>query len=114
MKLKLSSIKNTEPRRGHGDIEGLKASILEVGLINPLTVDEEGNLLGGRRRFQAICELGWDEVDVRVVPVRGDALRAFRVSIDENVQRKQLTDFDTLSTLKQYLEMSDWYGKEGF
>ena len=37
MKVALSKIRGTEPRREHGDIEGLKSSIADLGLINPIT-----------------------------------------------------------------------------
>jgi len=76
MKVALSNIKNTQLRRDHGDIAHLKASIADVGIINPLTVDSEYNLLAGRRRFQAVSELGWMEVECHVLPVNGDQLKA--------------------------------------
>ena len=49
MKTLLSQIKGAEPKRAHGNMANLKASIADVGLINPLTIDQNGNLLAGRR-----------------------------------------------------------------
>ena len=41
-------------RRDLGDIAGLATSIAEIGLLNPITVDENGRLLaGGARRLAA-------------------------------------------------------------
>ena len=54
-------------RSDMGDIEGLAASIDDIGLLNPITVDEGGRLLAGGRRLAACKLLGWEHVEVRVI-----------------------------------------------
>jgi len=105
--MRIRDIKNTDPKREHGSIEELKKSIAEVGLINPLTIDENGNLIAGRRRYEALMELhGPDhEPDVRILPINGDQLKAFKISIDENLRRKNLSDPEVAAAIKEYDEL---------
>jgi ParB family chromosome partitioning protein len=54
-------------RRDLGDIDALAASIEDLGLLHPITVDEHGRLLAGARRLAACKRLGLKEVEVKVV-----------------------------------------------
>jgi hypothetical protein len=59
-------------RRDMGDIDGLAASIREIGLLNPITVDENGRLLAGARRLAACKRLGLETVEVKIVRCSDD------------------------------------------
>ncbi len=74
------------------DVSDLVQSIREVGLLQPLVVDPEGNLLAGYHRYLALRELGWEEVPVVVVEL--DALRAQLATLDENIVRHELTELE--------------------
>ena len=49
------------------NIEDLVVSIGEVGLLTPLVVNQQFQLISGHRRIEAVRRLGWDEVDVEVI-----------------------------------------------
>ncbi len=91
--LQLSDIKrNSEYLRIETDVETLKKSIEKVGLINPITVNTENELLAGARRFQAMTELGWKETVVHIVD--RDVLEQELISIDENLVRTPLNKLE--------------------
>ena len=46
------------------DIDDLVESIQEVGLLQPLIIDQQFQIISGNRRFEAIKKLGWEEVEV--------------------------------------------------
>ena len=100
-KILVSKIKNTEPNRDHGDIGELKASIKDVGLLYPLIIDRKNKLLAGRRRIQAVKELGWKEVPVLIIDSEDDLIK-MQVTIDENLKRKNLTDVEEAIQIKEY------------
>jgi ParB family chromosome partitioning protein len=54
-------------RRNLGDIAGLATSIAEIGLLHPITVDENGRLLAGARGLAACKRLGLETVEVKIV-----------------------------------------------
>lgn len=89
-KMKLSEIKtNSEYLRLDSNVDELMKSIAQVGLIHPLSVNEKNELLAGGRRFCAVKELGWDEVEVTIV--NRSELEQELISIDENLVRKSLS-----------------------
>lgn len=49
------------------NIEDLVVSIGEVGLLTPLVVNQQFQLISGHRRIEAVRRLGWNEVDVEVI-----------------------------------------------
>lgn len=60
------------------------------GLINPVTVTGDGELITGERRLRSAQELGWQQIDVRVWrPAEG--LELLDVEAEENLCRLPLT-----------------------
>ncbi|AYF44345.1 ParB-like protein [Halobacteriovorax sp. BALOs_7] len=79
---------NSQYLRTETDVETLKNSIESIGLINPLTINKENELLAGARRYTALKELGITDIPVHVVDRK--SLEQELISIDENLVRKPL------------------------
>ncbi len=95
---KISAVKlNSKYLRLDTDVSALKKSLESVGLIHPVTINQDDELLAGARRFQAVRELGWEDIPVQVV--ERDALVQELISIDENLVRTPLANLD----LEKYL-----------
>src|SRR5258708_26973266 len=48
-------------------IDQIAASFLEFGMINPIAVDAEGEIIVGAARYQAALQVGWKEIPVLVL-----------------------------------------------
>lgn len=88
-----------------GDIEELKESIRSKGIIQPLSVDSNMNLLAGGRRFRASSELGLPTVPVIVREIE-DEIDAREIELMENVHRK---DFNWAEQAKLTKAINDLY-----
>ena len=91
MKVPIGEIQINEGRRGldAAHVRELADSIRELGLLNPVTVDSENNLIAGLHRLEAVRTLGWDEVECTVSSLEG--LQAELAEIDENFVRNGLS-----------------------
>lgn len=74
------------------DVHELAKSISELGLLNPITVDQNHTLIAGRHRLEAAKLLGWTEIECTVTGLQG--LQAELAEIDENFVRKNLSVVD--------------------
>lgn len=91
MLVEIEKIKVTDRiRKDFGNIEELANDIKENGLINPPVVSPEMQLLAGERRLRACKQLGWKQIEVRVMTVR-DAEHQLNIEINENENRKDFT-----------------------
>ena len=90
MKIHIFQIKINDGRR-EADPEAvheLADSISKVGLLNPITVDQEYTLIAGLHRLEAAKLLGWAEIECSVNDL--DGLLAELAEIDENLIRRKL------------------------
>lgn len=92
---------NFEP----GALDELKNSILENGLIQPITVrrvDKHFELISGERRLRASKEIGLKEIPAYVIKVdTKEAMLA--LSLIENVQREDLNPIEIAITYRKLM-----------
>jgi len=92
--MKISNIKiGNRFRKNIGNLESLKNSIKELGLLQPIVVDEKNNLIAGYRRLLAFKELGKDDILVNVVNIKN----SLRGEYDENTVRKDFAPSEAVA-----------------
>ena len=101
MKIKTKDIKiSARIRVENTDVIQLKKSINEIGLLNPIIVNEENELLSGYRRLTACRELGWEEIEVVVLKTTDNEVKKLDIEFHENLGRIDLSNEDRLNYLK--------------
>jgi len=119
MKLKIEDIKiGNRIRQDAGDLSQLKRSIQDVGLLTPIIVNEHNELLSGFRRLEACRELGWSEVEVKLIQTEQDPVKKLDLEYHENLGRIDLsveeqesynqTRYDLLHPPKQVFSLWQW------
>ena len=86
-------------RKDMDDIDGLAASMAEHGLLHPVVVTPNGELIAGERRLRAAESLGWGQIPVTVV----DLDSIVHGEYAENAHRKDFTLSEAVA-IKRALE----------
>jgi len=99
-------------RRALEDINVLADSIRRLGLIHPIVVTRELELVAGERRYMACTELGWSHIPIQYVDEAEPAkLRA--IELEENIKRQDISWQDQVQAISEYhqiraVETPDW------
>jgi len=109
--VKLASILIGERfRKDMGDIELLVESLKEKGMIQPVTLDSNLNLLAGGRRCAAAALAGLDKIPALIRESEGP-IDDLEIELIENVVRKDMTFSERALLTKRIVEMT--HQKEG-
>ncbi|WP_405117898.1 ParB N-terminal domain-containing protein [Paenibacillus sp. FSL H8-0317] len=112
MKIKIDQIKVSDRiRKDFGGIEELANDIEQNGLINPIVVTPDYQLIAGERRLRAHQYLGRKEVVVRVMEI-SDFEHQLRLEISENEHRKEFTFSERVEWAKRLEEVARIKAKE--
>jgi ParB/RepB/Spo0J family partition protein len=88
------------------DIESLAASIKEHGLVQPITVNSDYQLIAGERRFRAVQFLGWKTIDGFIVDLTQEEAAA--IMLAENTARADLDPIDEARAYQIRIERYGW------
>lgn len=88
-------------RRELTGIQELSWSINSSGLINPITITREGELIAGERRLTAAKALGWTHISAQFLDDLDQATRHL-IELEENVRRVDLTWQDQCLAIEEY------------
>ncbi|RMD51222.1 MAG: ParB/RepB/Spo0J family partition protein, partial [Ignavibacteria bacterium] len=88
-------------------LQELRKSILENGLIQPITVRRADNgyyeLISGERRFRAFKDIGYKEIPAYIIKV--DSKEAMvALALIENIQREQLNAIEIAKAYKRLMD----------
>ncbi|HPN38186.1 MAG TPA: ParB/RepB/Spo0J family partition protein [Melioribacteraceae bacterium] len=88
-------------------LDELKKSILENGLIQPITVrragDKQYELISGERRLRACKEIGFTEIPAYIIVVDSKE-SMIALALIENIQREKLNPIEIAHAYKKLLE----------
>lgn len=91
LKIPLDLIKiGDRQRQDMGDIDDLANSLDRYGIIQPVVLDDDNNLIAGGRRCAAARLLGWTDIKACYVGTLTDDERE-ELELEENVRRKDMS-----------------------
>ena len=106
MKVLIKDVKVKKRLRGDlGDIAALKESIQTVGLINPIIINEQNELISGYRRYEACRQLAFDEIEARIMETVTDKVKQLDIEYHENIGRIDLTGIERSAYTKKRKEI---------
>lgn len=65
------------------DFQDLVGSIRTLGYAEPILINEDGTIIGGHQRYNALLYLGWEEADVVVYPCSKVKEKALNVALNK-------------------------------
>ena len=101
MEIKVEEIKvGDRIRQQIGDLASLKESIEKVGLLNPIIINEDHELVSGFRRLEACRELGWTEIEAKIIDTLANDVKELDIEYHENLGRMDLT----IEEMQKYID----------
>src|SRR6266404_574455 len=99
-------------RRALTNLDVLADSISRLGLIHPIVVTRNLELVAGERRIEAVRSLGWSHIICQYLDELDPSV-ARAIELEENIKREKLEWLDEVKAVLEYHELrasenSDW------
>ena len=96
-------------------LEGMIASIVAVGLLQPIRVRREGDvfvIVDGEQRYRSVWELGWDTIPSIIE--RGDLSESMVIQkqLISNCSRDDLNPIDKAIGISKLIKITGWSASE--
>jgi hypothetical protein len=88
------------------NLDAIKASLTQFGQRKPIVINSKGVILAGNGTVEAARTLGWDHIDVAVVPSDWDEATARAYALADN-RTAVIAAWDDNVLAKQLLELID-------
>ena len=77
-------------RKESGNIRELSESMNVHGLMNPIVLSREYQLIAGFRRLESAKKLGWENIEANIIDAP-TKIKKLEMEIEENIHRKDFT-----------------------
>ncbi len=77
-------------RKESGNINELSESMNIHGLMNPIVISREYQLIAGFRRLESAKKLGWENIEANIIDAP-TKIKKLEMEIEENIHRKDFT-----------------------
>lgn len=98
-------------RKDFGDLTDLTESIKKNGLIHPIAINKNYELLAGERRLRVCKSLGWDRIEAHMLDTESEE-QDLAIEMDENNTRRNFTGSELAEGLRRQMEIESEKAKE--
>ncbi len=102
----IDKVKILDDREPVGDVESLAKSISEIGLLSPININVNNELVAGNTRLEACKLLGWTQIPATVVNIKDTSKRPKGMEASEYVSLElELAEIDENLIRKTYIAL---------
>ena len=102
-------------RQDIGNLDTLKKSIQQVGMLHPIIIDRNNVLISGKRRMEACRDIGLAKISAFHLDIDAASMTALDIQSNENLCRQPLSHEELdkhIQTKKGIIRISDIFHEQ--